>query len=289
MKLVKEFRIDLTCDDNGARPLLEHVGVQPFYFSQEDRDLLANRTSGATRYAFGEVNAVAMAADGFCLAVVPCVLQDKDVGPTDGRPFVALHKRSLQLVRRFQRGREVLEFTLAEDRVILDEFTTIRRFEAEKSVLSGFPDMVGVAADAMEKIVLGVDAATSKTIDATRQRKMVLDTDLLTRIVRAMATSGTSTKLHMGHQHTPLLLRPSGTEALSRVRYHSVLKKEERTGVVPLPPFGIVMPMMETGKEAPDAVSSLTEDVLRNLQKDAVSTPEIVHQPMSPPVGSHAT
>jgi hypothetical protein len=284
MELLAGFKLEACAADDETRPLLCTLAVQPFPFNEEDHKRLEKLVDSPTaKKHMRSVNAIAMTADGFVAALVPCVLEPQDVGPINGRPFVAMSTKALAHVRRFQRHNEVLKFTLAQQSVIVDAWTTIKRFEDDDHAGRSFPDLINVVSTTLKSYVdqrYTRERTTSEEVmepPSLRQRAhTTLAAENLARVgklFRPVSRNGLVS--YVGNALEAAIFTISYVNSTKRVEYEGVDAKP-RTGLIPVPPVALVMPMhtVYPGGEKDALDTLLPADFAEGLPAEA---PRVVH------------
>lgn len=189
MKILNQFQIEQTAGIGSGREVLEHV--------------LIERLGSEDPWLSDDCNGVAVAADGFCMAVVPVLLDPED---TPGLLPATL----------FKGLRDAAGESLYEVNVILGENSL--------SYLS--PDGgVTIKYDACEKTFPVYREIISKHVSAGTD-PFFLQPRVLRKVAKAIGASGV--RLGLATMNTPILVRP-----------YSGLGEGDKL----VPPFGVLMPM----------------------------------------------
>lgn len=166
MKMLLEFAIwEAACPPkDSSRPVLNHVSIERL---PDDEPV---------EYQGAKYNAIAAAADGHILAVVPCQLED---GEVEGLVYAEVLKRAAAATRKLSKydvGRDTLTIVLRETEVVIlaDHGVTIPRYlEAFTEKDLNFPDWRRIVPSRE-----GVELADVVS----------LDLDLLGRLTKAIGT-----------------------------------------------------------------------------------------------------
>src|SRR5688500_12350368 len=116
MLIPRRFALERICGNDESRPMLDHIGVSSYDYTEKERDQL-QQVYGQTFAQW--VNAVAIATNGFAMVVVPCALDESDeIGrPGPGKSTPALHRTSFVEASKYwpRGGLELLSFALKHE------------------------------------------------------------------------------------------------------------------------------------------------------------------------------